>query len=484
MSPAAGLSHALFVAALVLGALALVVWLAARRRAAELAARLASSELTEDARIDLEEALERAAATRAVSRWVAVLLPAGLLVHAAIAGTPMQNHVAEWGQLLVRWTHVIAGIMWIGASFYFIFLENHLERTRGVRDELAGYLWAVHGGGFYHVEKYKGAPARLPDKLHWFKYEAYFTWLSGVSLLVMVYYADARSFLIDPAVADLPLPAALAIGVGALVAGWFVYDALCRSPLIERPRAFAAAGFLLLAALVFALTHLLSGRAAYLHVGAVIGTLMAGNVFFVIIPSQRALVRAARTGCPVDPALGRRAGLRSLHNNYLTLPVVFTMISPHFPSTFAHPQRAAVLLALILASAGLKHYWNLFERGIRRPWLLAASLMTLVAVSVAVSPAFEDAIDASTPVAYGEVHAVIQSRCASCHSATPTDDVFVVAPNGLVLDRPEQIQASAQSILLRAVRTESMPLANKTGMTAEERLLLRRWILQGARTDR
>lgn len=476
MSPPASL------AVLAVGLALLLLWLGARRVVARLEARLGMASLEDSERIDLEEAHERAAGARAVLRWLTLLVPAGFLVWAAISGTPMQSHVMSWIQMLVRWAHVIAGIMWIGASFYFIFLENHLERTRGVREELAGNLWAIHGGGFYYVEKYKVAPARLPEKLHWFKYEAYFTWLTGVALLTLVYYLDARAFLVDPSVATLSVPVALAVAIGSLVLGWVVYDQLCRSALIRRPGLLTLAGVVLLAGFVFALTHLLSGRAAYLHVGALIGTIMAGNVFFVIIPSQRALVRAARTGRPPDSSLGRKAGLRSLHNNYLTLPVVFTMISIHFPGTFGHEHRALVLMVIMLASAGIKHYWNLLDRGIRRPWILATSLLALVGASLAVSPAFDDALDLAQPVSFGEVNAIVQARCASCHSATPTDDVFTVAPNGVMYDTPQQLHDYADKIMLRAVRTQSMPLANKTGMTDQERLVLKRWILQGART--
>ncbi len=470
-------------AALACGGL-FALWLGTRRVVTRLEARLAQSDLEESSRIDLEEAHERSTATRAVIGLLAWLLPACVVTWSLVSGTPLQRHLMDWAQLLVRWTHVIAGIMWIGASFYFIFLENHLERSRGVREELAGHLWAVHGGGFYHVEKYKGAPARLPEKLHWFKYEAYFTWISGISLLVLVYYTDARMFLIDPNVAAVEAPVALAVALGSLVLGWSVYDLLCRSPLVERPRVFAFVGFALLCAMVFALTHLLSGRAAYLHVGAVIGTIMAGNVFFVIIPAQRALVRAARTGRQLDLQPGNRAGLRSLHNNYLTLPVVFTMISPHFPGTFAHPQRALILIVLILASAGIKHYWNLIERGARRPWLLVASLLALISVSLAVAPTFEKPIASSANVPYASAAAIIRDRCASCHSSHPTDDVFTTAPNGVMYDTPGQIQGYAEQIMARAITTESMPLANKTSMTAEERRILQQWILQGARTDR
>ncbi|MDX1479044.1 MAG: urate hydroxylase PuuD, partial [Saprospiraceae bacterium] len=251
------------------------------------------------------------------------------IVYILLLGTPWSGHVHEWLNLIVRWMHITFGIAWIGTSFYFVFLENALNRTRNVRPELAGNLWAVHGGGFYYLEKYKLAPATIPRDLHWFKYEAYFTWLSGFCLLAIVYYLDAHSFLIDPAVLPLTSGQAIGISVGSLMTGWIVYDRLCRSRLARNATVFAITGFVLAVGLAMLYTALFNSRAAYLHFGALLGTLMAANVFFVIIPSQKAMVRAAKRGEDLDPDLGKHAGLRSLHNNYLTLPVLFVMISNH-----------------------------------------------------------------------------------------------------------------------------------------------------------
>ncbi|MCC6540782.1 MAG: urate hydroxylase PuuD [Flavobacteriales bacterium] len=395
----------------------------------------------------------------------------------------MYGYVMEWLNLLVRWVHVIAGIMWIGASFYFIFLENNLNRTHGLRDELAGNLWAIHGGGFYYVEKYKVAPKVIPTHLHWFKYEAYFTWLSGFALLFLVYYADAKAFMVDPTVADISTPTAIAIGIGSLIIGYVIYDIMCRSKLILNQGRFALVGTVVLAAICYALTHLLSGRAAFIHVGAVIGTIMAGNVFFTIIPSQKALVRAAKADQPLDETLGKKAGQRSLHNNYFTLPVVFIMISNHFPSTFGHSGNWIILLVMIVASAGIKHYWNLLDRGQNKPMWLVGSVLALVVMSFVISPAFEDTMDSTLPATFEEANAVIQARCVQCHSANPTDDQWTTAPNGVMYDTPEQIVAMADKIMTRAVRTKTMPQGNKTGMTDEERTVLKRWILQGAKID-
>ncbi|MEZ4739472.1 MAG: urate hydroxylase PuuD [Flavobacteriales bacterium] len=470
------------IAALVVALLTfLFIWF--RNLAGKLTEKLTDTGLSAGTRFDLEDARSTAIASRQTAKFFGLLILGGYLTYVAVDGTSMYGYVMEWVNLAVRWTHVIAGIMWIGASFYFIFLENNLNRTEGLREELAGNLWAIHGGGFYYVEKFKVAPAAIPKHLHWFKYEAYFTWLSGVSLLFIVYYADARSFMIDPTVADLSTPAALAVSIGSMVLGYWIYDRMCSSRLILRQGLFAVVSILILGALTYALTHLLSGRAAFIHVGAVIGTIMVGNVFFTIIPSQKALVRAAKTGQPLDATLGKKAGQRSLHNNYLTLPVVFIMISNHFPSTFGHSGNWFILMVITVASMGIKHYWNLLDRGVKRTWILVVSILALVVLSMAISPAFEDSIDAAIPATFTEANAVIQARCVQCHSANPTDDQWSTAPNGVMYDTPEQIQAMADKIMTRAVRTHTMPQGNKTGMTEEERTVLKRWILQGAKTE-
>ncbi len=464
-------------------ALLLCVFFWFRHLASALKLQLSADDISAGARFDLEQSNSTAIASRQVSKFFFWALLLGYLLYIAVAGTPMYGYTMEWINLAIRWTHVIAGIMWIGASFYFIFLENNLNRTEGLRDELAGNLWAIHGGGFYYVEKYKVAPKVIPAHLHWFKYEAYFTWLSGFALLFVVYYSDAKAFLIDPTIADISSAMAIGIGTGSLVIGYVIYDVMCKSKLILRQDLFALVGMVILGVMTYALTHLLSGRAAYIHVGAIIGTIMVGNVFFTIIPSQKALVRAAKTGQLLDETLGKKAGQRSLHNNYLTLPVVFIMISNHFPSTFGHSWNWLVLMVMIVASIGIKHYWNLLDRGVKRTWVLVISTLALVLMSVAISPAFEDSLDAAIPASFEEANAVIQARCVQCHSASPTDDQWTAAPNGVMYDTPEQIKAMADKIMTRAVRTKTMPQGNKTGMTDEERTILKRWILQGAKTE-
>ncbi|PCJ83476.1 MAG: hypothetical protein COA57_11225 [Flavobacteriales bacterium] len=396
----------------------------------------------------------------------------------------MEGHAKEWMNLIVRWAHVIAGISWIGASFYFIFLENALNRTKGLSDELAGNLWAIHGGGFYYLEKFKGAPEKLPKELHWFKYEAYFTWLSGFALMWIVYYADAKAFLVDPMILDISSELGIAIGIGSMVFSWLIYDALCKTKLVEKRALFGLVGFGLFVLIEWALCEVMNPRAAYIHAGALLGTCMVANVFFVIIPSQKALVKAAKLNQPLDPKLGKNAGLRSLHNNYITLPVLFIMISNHFPSTFGHEHNWLILAGLALASAGIKHYWNLYEAGKSDYFMLGISIAALVVIFLLTAPVSrEEKLKDAPEVSFIQVNDIIQRRCISCHSASPTDDTWTAAPNGVMYDTPQQIVKMQDKILQRAVLTKNMPQGNKTGMTQEERDVLEIWIYQGAKTD-
>lgn len=401
---------------------------------------------------------------------------------AILRGTPWEGHLMEWLNIVVRLMHITFGIAWIGASFYFVFLENALNRTDNVRDELAGNLWAVHGGGFYYLEKYKVAPKTIPKHLHWFKYEAYFTWVSGFSLLFVVYYFNAQAMLVDPNVLNISSFAAITIGVGSFAVAWVLYDLLCKSPLIRQPLAFALVGFALLTAFAYAYAHLFNARAAYIHFGAMIGSLMAGNVFFVIIPSQKAMVAAARLGKPVDPAIGKKALARSLHNNYFTLPVLFVMVSNHFPSTFGHPWSWAVLAAISLGTAGVKHYLNLKEKGQYNVYILPVSVLLLLSVAFITAPAKPDDACSKT-VSFKQVESIIQQRCASCHAARPTDDVYTAPPNGVVYDTPQDIVKMKDKIMQRVVITKTMPQNNKTNITQAERDMIRCWIEQGAKTE-
>ena len=408
---------------------------------------------------------------------VSVAMVAALYIY--VKGTPWEGHLMEWLNIITRLMHITFGIAWIGASFYFVFLENALNRTKDVRDELAGNLWAIHGGGFYYLEKYKVAPKTIPKHLHWFKYEAYFTWLSGFCLLFVVYYFNASALLIDKNVLDISPLTGIGIGVGSFIVGWILYDLLCKSPLIKKPIWFTLIGSVLLFGFAYFYSHVFTGRAAYIHFGAMIGSIMVANVFFVIIPAQKAMVKAARQGLPLDPQLGKNALNRSLHNNYFTLPVLFVMISNHFPTTFGFEQPWLVLVIITLGTAGVKHYLNLREKGQLSVWVLPVSVVILLAGAFISAPP-KDPGACNSKIEFSEVNAIIQARCISCHSSRPTDDVYKAPPNGVVYDTPDDIVKKKDLIIQRVVATKTMPQNNKTNMTEKERDIIRCWIEQGA----
>jgi uncharacterized membrane protein len=410
-----------------------------------------------------------------------VLVIVGLIVNTYIlvCGTPLESHMMEWLNIVIRVMHITFGIAWIGASFYFVFLENALNRTENVRDELAGNLWAVHGGGFYYLEKYKVAPKAIPKHLHWFKYEAYFTWLSGFCLLFVVYYFNASAFLIDKNVLDISAGQGIAIGIGSFIVAWILYDVLCKSSLIKNQLWFSIVGFIILILFAWFYCHVFSSRAAYIHFGAMIGSLMVANVFFVIIPAQKAMVHSAKMGLPLDLSLGKKALARSIHNNYFTLPVLFVMVSNHFPSTFGYEYPWLILAIISLGAAGVKHYLNLKEKKQLNVWILPVSIIILLAACFVSAPS-TNPYECKTEVSMAEVQAIVQKRCIQCHSSTPTDDVNRVAPNGVMYDTPEDIAKKKDLIMQRVVLTKTMPQNNKTNMTDEERNAIRCWIEQGA----
>ena len=412
---------------------------------------------------------------------IILLAIVGILINTYILvqGTPLESHLMEWLNIVIRLMHITFGIAWIGASFYFVFLENALNRTDDVRDELAGNLWAVHGGGFYYLEKYKVAPKTIPKHLHWFKYEAYFTWLSGFCLLFVVYYFNASALLIDKNVLDISAAQGISIGVGSFILAWLIYDLMCKSRLIKNQLAFSIIGFLILIGFAFFYCHVFSARAAYIHFGAMIGSIMVANVFFVIIPGQKEMVRCAKLGIPLDPSLGKKALARSLHNNYFTLPVLFVMVSNHFPSTFGYEYPWLILGIISLGAAGVKHYLNLKEKKQLNVWILPVSVVILLAASFISAPS-TNPNECKKEVSFSEVNDIIQKRCVQCHSATPTDDVYKVAPNGVMYDTPEDILKKKDLIMQRVVLTKTMPQNNKTNITEEERNTIRCWIDQGA----
>ena len=391
----------------------------------------------------------------------------------------MGEHILVWSQLVARWAHVITGIAWIGTSFYFNWLNSRLHAPVTAEPGVGGELWSVHGGGFYRVVKYTVAPARLPSTLHWFKWEAYATWWTGFLLLWLVYYFGARAYLVDPAVARLSILRAVGIGLATLAGAWLVYDLLCRSPLGRRPLALAVVIAALVVGLAFVLSRTLAARAAYLHVGAALGTIMAANVWRVIIPAQREMVDALATGSEPDAARGKQAALRSLHNNYFTLPVVFVMISGHFPVTYGSPWSWAVLAGLFFIGVTTRHWFNLRNQGRHNWWLLPLAGAALIKLAIVTAPPTTTAAT-TAPGLFGPARLVIAQRCLPCHSAAPTQPGMPVAPNGVMFDTPEQMRAWAPRIRERAVAAKTMPLGNITGMTDDERELLGRWIDSGA----
>ncbi|MEH6435160.1 urate hydroxylase PuuD [Massilia sp. DD77] len=397
-------------------------------------------------------------------------------------------YALEWLNLLVRWLHIITGIAWIGASFYFVWLDNTI-RPPAPGSELAkkgvsGELWAVHGGGFYNPQKYLVAPAELPKELHWFKWEAYSTWLSGFALLFIVYYFNAQAMMVDRSVADLSSWQAVGIGLGSLVLGWIVYDLLCRSPLGKRDLPLGVLIFLFLLVSSWVLTHLLSGRAAYLHVGAMIGTMMVANVAMVIIPGQRKMVNAMLAGQKPDPAYGIRAKQRSVHNNYFTLPVLFIMISNHYAMTYRHEHAWAVLGVIMLAGVLIRHFFNLRHKG-RIAWKYpAAGVALLLGLAVALAPKApaQGAAQGDAKAQFATVSTIMAQRCVACHAQQPTQPGFAAAPAGVMLHTPELIHQNAARIYQQTVQTKAMPLANLTNMTDAERAQIAAWFEAGAKT--
>lgn len=399
----------------------------------------------------------------------------------------MDPVLLEWLGALARWTHVIAAIMWIGDSFLFVWMDTSLEPPTRLREgNVAGEMWMVHSGGFYEVVKRRSlAPDEMPPRLHWFKWEAYTTWISGFLLLGIVYYFGGGVFLVDHATSHLPTWGAIATSVALLAGAWLVYDWLWRSPLGRRPRIATAICLLLVVAACFGLPHVFTGRAAFLHLGAMFGTIMAANVWRVIIPGQHRMLEATRAGRPVDLSHGVRAKMRSMHNHYLTLPVVFVMLSNHLPSAYGSPLNGLVLLLLVVLGFAAKHVMRTGARG-RVPTLAAGIVVLAAVVMIATRPtggAAAPDFSSAPRVSFAEVEAILQRRCLTCHSAHPTNPSFPQPPAGVTLDVPAHVHDLAPRIMTRAVVTKTMPLGNLTGMTEEERRTLGAWIAQGAHVD-
>jgi uncharacterized membrane protein len=393
----------------------------------------------------------------------------------------LDAYLTDWLNLLFRWLHVIAAMAWIGTSFYFVFLDNALRPPEQARDREAGAtgeLWAVHGGGFYHVQKHPVSPSRLPEPLHWFKWEAYTTWLSGFALLVVLYYFHASTYLIDPSVADLSSGEAIAISLAGLVLAWVVYDVLCRA--VANDLVVGAVGIGLTALSAWAAGELFSGRGAYIQVGAMLGTIMAANVLFVIIPAHWELVRAKQQERPPRVERGLEAKRRSVHNNYLTLPVLLTMLSNHFPFLYGREHGWLVLLALMLIGAWVRHFFNLRRRGRTVLAIPVAAAIATIALAWAIEPDETEPTTGAEPVTVAQVQAIVERRCITCHSTSPTNDQFKTAPAGVVFDTPQEVAERAEAIRAQAVDSTAMPLGNVTGMTDTERETLGAWIAAGA----
>lgn len=388
----------------------------------------------------------------------------------------METYLLEWLNILGRWVHFITGIAWIGASFYFIWLDNHLEAPKDPADSekgVGGEVWSVHGGGFYHAQKYKVAPKVLPETLHWFKWEAYTTWLTGMFMLVLIYWYGADVYLIDKTVADLS--PAYAVGAAALIllAGWIIYDLLCKSPLGKNDSVLGAVLFGLITFLAWGLCELYSGRGAYIHFGAVLGTIMVANVFFVIIPGQRRMVEAAARGEAPDPADGIRAKQRSVHNTYFTLPVLFVMTSNHHAMTFGHEYNWIILVAISLVGALIRIYFVERHKGNASPLPIIAAALIILAMVIAMAP--KSRATTSVALSVEDIRPVIEHRCVTCHSAQPTHIAFPAAPAGVMFDSEDQILADADRIYQQTVVTRAMPIGNLTGISEEERLMIDAW---------
>jgi uncharacterized membrane protein len=404
----------------------------------------------------------------------------------------------DWLNLFVRWFHVITGVAWIGASFYFIWLDNNLRTPPKWKQDkgIKGDLWAIHGGGFYEVAKYAYGPEKMPETLHWFKWEAYTTWLSGFALLIIVYYFGASAYLIDPSVNEISPSTAITLGLGLIFGGLALYELACRSPLAKFPIAFGIGLIALICAASYFSTQWFSGRGAYIHVGALIGTIMAGNVFFNIMPNQRKMVAAVAQKKDIDPSWGASAKLRSVHNNYFTLPLLFIMISNHYPMTYQHEQSWLVLIAIMAAAAWIRHFFNLKHTGTTKPSILVSGAVAMLAITFWVSmpqgenitePMQTEALPSEgtsqtaslqQTVSQEIITSTINTHCVSCHSRTPTDDIFKVAPMGVVLDSWGDIERFAPQIMRRTAVTKDMPFMNKTKMTEEERQLIALWFKQ------
>ncbi len=399
----------------------------------------------------------------------------------------------EWARLAVRWLHVTTAIAWIGSSFYFIALDLGLRRDRALASGADGEEWQVHGGGFYHIQKFLVAPASLPEHLTWFKWESYATWLSGFAMLVLVYYLGADLYLVDPSVLDLPIWAAILISLGSLSIGWLIYDALCKSPIGNDNTRLMVLLYIVLVAMAWGYTQVFSGRAALLHLGAFTATIMSANVFLIIIPNQKVVVADLRAGRAPDPKYGKIAKQRSTHNNYLTLPVLFLMLSNHYPLAFASDYNWLIASLVFLMGVTIRHYFNTIHARKGSPrwtWAATAAIFAVIVV-LSLLPLYSDDDYAEEAALSGvaqkfaasehfeDVYYIVAGRCSMCHGQYPGWDGIVTAPRGVLLETEADIARHARQIFLQAGATHAMPPANVSYMEQAERDLIVAWYKDG-----
>jgi uncharacterized membrane protein len=383
----------------------------------------------------------------------------------------------EWLNLLIRWSHMVVSIGWIGTSFYFMALDYSLSKRERMNPGVLGTAWQVHGGGFYHVEKYTVAPATLPDVLHWFKWEAYLTWATGFGLLIVQYYFHAEAFLIDPGVMALEPWQAIAISVASLAAGWFIYDGLCRTKVGENTTLLALSVFALILVAAVLYTKVFSGRGVFIHVGALVGTIMAVNVFGVIIPNQKKMIAQMIAGQTPDARYGEIGKQRSTHNNYLTLPVLLMMVSQHYPFLFTHPQSWLIVALIIVIGALVRHMLNRLDAGDDwdcYAWVMPAAAMGLITAIYVTAPATRSTTGGA--VTDLEAQAIVGKHCLMCHAHNPSHPAFKEPPKNVALESIPEMRRFAQQIYMQTVQNRAMPLGNQTGMTDDERDALGRWV--------
>ena len=389
----------------------------------------------------------------------------------------MDVFLSDWLNLLLRWAHMVVGIGWIGTSFYFMALDYTLTKRERMNPGVMGTSWQVHGGGFYHVEKYTVAPPTLPDLLHWFKWEAYLTWATGLGLLVVQYYWHAEAYLIDPGVMPLTQWEAIVISVGSLTAGWFIYDGICRSKIGDNTVLLALTVFALILISAVLYTQVFSGRGAFIHVGALVGSIMAANVFAVIIPNQKKMIAQMIAGETPEARFGAIGKQRSIHNNYLTLPVLLMMVSQHYPFLFGHPQSWLVVALILLSGGFIRHILNRLDAGDTWDgygWALPAAAMALIAAIYVTAPQARSA--GGVAVTDNEVLAISSRHCTVCHARDPAHPAFKEAPKNVALETVPELRRWAKLVYAQTVQNRAMPLGNQTGMTDEEREKLGLWI--------